>query len=147
MTKKTASSISPRVRRTAENTAALGLLLVAASLVAPFANVQSAALLSGLKWVYAAGALIFTIARCVGVSDPAESSRLRRLRRMEAWAGFAFIAAGAFWFYTEQRLPISAGPLAILRNTILFTLAGAMIQLIASWLIVWRQRKENGKTD
>ena len=131
----------------AENTAALGLLLVAAALIAPFASMQNAALLSALKWVYAAGALIYTAARCVGVSDPAESRRLRRLRRLEAWAGFAFIVGAAFWFYTEQRLPSTAGTLALLRNTILFSLVGAMIQLIASWMIVWRQRKESGSAD
>lgn len=144
MSKNSLSSPSPRVRRMAENTACAGLLLVAAALVAPFANLGNGALLSALKWVYAAGAIIYTAARCVGASDRTESARMRRLRRMEAWAGIAFIVGGCFWFYNQERLPDMAGPLAILRETILFSLAGALIQLIGSWMIVWQQRKEGG---
>ena len=133
-------------RKMAESTATFGLLLVCVALVSPFALVGNMGILHIFKWVYAAGALIYVVARVVNVNDPGDSMRLRRLRRMEFWAGVAFMMAGAFWFYEEQHLGPYAGPLAIMRNTILFTLVGAAIQVIASWLIVSRTKKEQGES-
>lgn len=127
-----------------ESAATFGLLLVCVALVAPFAGFGEMKILSIFKWVYSAGALIYTIARVVNVNDPADSIRLRRLRRLEFWAGMAFIMAAAFWFYEERHLGPFAGPLAVMRNTIMFTLAGAAIQVIASWMIVSRTKKEQG---
>lgn len=134
---------SERRRKLAENTATFGLLLICVALVAPFADAGNLSLLSVFKWVYGAGAAIFVIARAVGAADPADSMRIRRLRRMEFWAGVAFVIGAAFWFYTETRLGEHAGALAVMKNTIMFTLAGALIQIIASWMIVSRSRKEN----
>ena len=129
-------------RKMVESTATFGLLLVCVALVSPFAGIGDMGILRIFKWVYAAGALIYVVARVVNVNDPADSMRLRRLRRMEFWAGVAFMLAGAFWFYEEQHLGPYAGPLAVMRNTILFTLVGAAIQVIASWMIVSRTKKE-----
>lgn len=61
---------------------------------------------------------------------------------MEFWAGVAFVLGAALWFYSETRLGEYAGPLAVMKDTIMFTLAGALIQIIASWLIVSRTKKE-----
>lgn len=130
-------------RKAVESAATFGLLLICVALVAPFAAVGNLALLSALKWVYSAGTLIYIVARVVNVSDPTDSMRLRRLRRMEFWAGVAFMMAAAFWFYEEAHLGPYAGPLAVMRNTILFTLVGAAIQVIASWLIVSQTKKEH----
>lgn len=99
------------------------------------------------KWVFSAGALIYTVARVVNVNDPSDSSRMRRLRRMEFWAGATFIVGAACWFYNEGHLGPYAGVLAVLRDTIMFTLAGALIQIIASWMIVSRAKKEQNKAD
>lgn len=129
-------------RKQVEATATFGLLLICAALVAPFFNPSDLASLGIYKWIYSAGALIYTVARVVNVADPADSMRLRRLRRMEFWAGMAFVMAAAFWFYTEVHLGPNAGVLAVLRNTILFTLVGAVIQIISSWLIASQARKE-----
>lgn len=129
-------------RKIVESTATFGLLLVCVALVSPFAGLGNMGILQIFKWVYAAGALIYVVARVVNVNDAADSMRLRRLRRMEFWAGVAFMMAAAFWFYEEQHLGPYAGSLAIMRNTILFTLVGAAIQVIASWLIVSRTKKE-----
>lgn len=125
-----------------ESTATFGLLLVCVALVSPFASIGNMALLSAFKWVYSAGALIYVVARVMNVNDPGESVRVRRLRRMEFWGGVAFMMAAAFWFYEERHLGPYAGALAVMRNTILFTLVGAAIQVIASWLIVARTKKE-----
>lgn len=132
-------------RKMAESTATFGLLLICVALISPFTGFGNMAILSIFKWVYSVGALVYVVARVINVNDPADSMRLRRLRRMEFWAGMAFIMAAAFWFYEEKHLGPYAGPLAVMRNTILFTLVGAAIQVIASWLIVSRTKKEQGK--
>ncbi len=136
-------------RKAAENIATFGILLVAVAMVAPLANLMTTSTLLIYKWIYAAGAVIYTTARVVGSTDPNESMRLRRLRRLEFWAGMAFIVGGAFWFYNEARYSdvASAGSLAILRETILFSLAGAVIQIIASWMIYAREKKEKGEKE
>lgn len=131
-------------RKYVEWVASFGLLLICVSLIVPFFNPSDFNFISGFKWVYSAGALFYFAARVVYVKVPGESLRLRRLRRMEAWAGIAFLVAAAFWFYSESHLGMYAGMLALLRQTILFTLVGAAIQIIASWLIVARQSKEKG---
>lgn len=87
---------------------------------------------------------MFWGARCVDISDKKESLRLRRLRRMEFWSGACFGVAAFFWFYNENKYGGSdtAGPLAILQDTILFAIAGAMLQVVAAWMIYYRQKKE-----
>lgn len=135
-----------RRRRKAEGTATAGMLLLAAALVVPFAQLDDTSVLSVCKWFYAAGALIFTVARVTNVSDPRESLRLRRLRRLEFWAGMAFCIGAFLWFYNEHKFGAYpfVGSLTIIRDTILFSLVGALIQLIASWMIYFRQKKELG---
>ncbi len=133
-----------KVRKALESCATFGLILVAVALVVPFANLTSGPWLAASKWVYAAGALIFTVARIAGIRDPRDDFRLRRLRRLEAWAGIAFCVAAFFWFYNESRFGNAFGfTLAVLRETIMFTLAGAMIQIIAVWLIYFKEKKNN----
>lgn len=139
--KKSRLSLEKR-RKLVERTATFGLLLICAALVAPFASPSDLEMLKIYKWVYSAGALIFIIARVVNVNDPADSVRLRRLRRLEFWAGVAFMMAAVLWFYTESHLGPYAGVLAVMRNTIMFTLVGAVIQIISSWMIVSQTKKE-----
>lgn len=132
-------------RKKMEGVATFGLILVAVAMFAPFASFGgNINWLSIGKWIYAAGALIFTFARIAGVNDPRESLRLRRLRRLEFWAGMAFCVGAFFWFYNENKFADNpwVGPLAIVRDTVLFSLAGASIQVIASWMIAFRQKKE-----
>ena len=133
-------------RKQVEGTATFGLLLLLVALAAPFTNPDNTALLSIFRWIYGAGALIYLIARIADVSDPEESVRLKRLRRMEFWAGIAFVVATFFWFYSQYHvqkvLGVNAGILAVMRNTITFTLVGAIIQIIASWLIYSQQKKD-----
>ncbi|MDE6009975.1 MAG: hypothetical protein K2F87_00815 [Muribaculaceae bacterium] len=144
-------------RKRMEATATFGLILIAVALIAPFASfmagkgdpviIQPSAEFTWAdtyKWIYAAGALIFTFARLVNVSDTKESLRIRRIRRLEFWAGMAFCIGAFFWFYNTRKLSgmLYVGQMAILRDTVVFSLAGAMIQIVASWMLVWRQRKE-----
>ena len=125
-----------RLRRRIEAISTVGLLLIAA--------VEDALIAGICKWVFAAGAVIYTVARMVNVNDPGDSLKLRRLRRMEMWAGFCFVVASGFWFYNAHRLAGIVFSLPVMNNTIVFTLAGAMIQVISSWMISARAKKEKG---
>lgn len=132
-----------RSRKAVERTATFGLILVAVGLLSPFADVTK---LPIFKWIYAAGALVFTVARIVGSTDPEETLRVRRLRRLEFWAGVAFCIGAFFWFYSEAHLPgyyqMGFGLMAYLQNTVYFTLAGAVIQVLAVFFLGRALKKE-----
>ena len=131
-------------RKYVEVAASVGLLFVLIAMMAPFFGGLLGSSMMWAKWVYAFGALLYTGARVVNVSAPGESLRLRRLRRLEFWAGVCFIVGGAFWFYKVQYYSgFFAGPLAVMRQTVAFTMAGAVIQIVASWMIASRMKKEN----
>lgn len=129
-----------RRRKAFEGTATFGLLLLAVGLVAPFTNLQNGAMMSVFKWIFGAGAVIYTVARIAGGSDPDASLRMRRLHRMEIWAGIAFCVATFFWFYNTARMP--GLTLGMMRDTVVFTLAGAVIQIVAAWMMTSQRRKE-----
>lgn len=131
-----------RTRRMMESVATFGLLLVAVGLVAPFASFNSPAWLVAFKWIFAAGAVTYTVARVVGSIGRDERLRVRRLRRMETWAGVAFCIAGFFWFYNTRAFDGVALTFRMLNETILFTLVGALIQIVASWMLSSALRKE-----
>lgn len=131
-----------KLRRAVEAVSTLGLLLIAAGLVVPFAAVDSLVTVAVCRWIFAAGAVTYTVARLINVNEPSDSLRLRRLRRMEMWAGFCFVVAAAFWFYNSHRFAGIAFSLPVMNNTIAFTLAGAVIQVVASWMISARAKKE-----
>lgn len=121
-----------------------GLILIVVGLLIPLLNLGSTALMPVAKWVYTAGALMFVGSKCVRVNPAGSSLRMRSLRRMEFWAGVCFLIGAGFWFYNSHKLGASpyAGPLAIVRDTILFSLSGAVIQLVAAWMIYFREKKE-----
>ena len=132
-----------RRRRMAESLSTLGLFFLALSLVVPFAQLGNGAFQGAFKWVFAAAALLYTGARLIPVNAPDDSLRLKRMRRLEVWAGILFCVAAFFWFYKSARLGEFGFSLALIHDTILFTLAGAVIQIIASWMISYRMKKED----
>lgn len=148
---KSSKKLSPeqleKRRRQMEGVATFGLLLVAVAMLGPFMTMGSGGDFDWMqifKWIYASGALIYTFARLVSVNDPRDSMRLRRLRRLEFWAGMAFCIGAFFWFYNERKfagIPF-IGPMAILKDVVAFSLAGAVIQVVSSWMIAYRQQKE-----
>lgn len=143
---KGAPAEAARSRKAIEGAAAFGLILVAVGLAAPFTDLLNSDYIRIFKWIYSPGALIYTVARIVGSTDPAESMRMRRLRRMEFWAGVAFCIGVFFWFYNEHRyadlLAQGAGAMVYLRETVYFSLAGALIQVIAVAALARQQKKE-----
>lgn len=143
-------ALSEQTRKSIEGCATFGLILVAVALAAPFTNLTDYEYVRIFKWIYAPGALIFTIARICGSKDPADSMRVRRLRRVECWAGIALCVGAFFWFYNEELygslLENNSGVLTVLQNTIMFSLIGALLQVVASWMIYYRQKKDNNKS-
>ena len=133
-------------RKIVELAASAGLLLVLCAMMAPFFGSILGNPISWAKWVYSAGALIYTVARVVNVNAPGDSLRLRRLRRLEFWAGMCFIIGASFWFYKLQYYSgFFSGPLAVMRQTVAFTMAGAALQINASWMIAYQMKKQNDK--
>lgn len=133
-----------RRRRVAELLASVGMIIIGIGMLMPLLNMLDVNILYSFRWVFAAGALLFWAGRCIPVGSPDESVRLTRLRRLEFWSGACFGVAAFFWFYNCNKyahIP-TTGALMILRDTILFSLAGAVLQLIAAWMIYYRQKKE-----
>lgn len=129
-------------RKNVEMAASVGLLLVLVAMMAPFFSFLPGWLAAVAKWVYAIGALTYTVARVVNVNAPDDPLRLRRLRRLEFWAGMCFIVGAAFWFYKlEHYTGIMVGPLAVMQQTVAFTMAGAVIQIVAGVMISRVARK------
>lgn len=138
-------------RRQAETGETAGLLLIIVSLLLPLAGGidRSIEMIRIARWIYSAGALIFVAATCIPVNGEDDSLRLRRLRRLEFWAGMAFAIGAFFWWYNSNKYGLDSngglimvGPLAIIRDTIMFSMVGAVIHLIASWMIAFRIKKE-----
>ena len=130
------------MKNKAEITAVFGLILVAVGLVSPLAGFEIPAWNVVFKWVFAAGALLYTAARIAGSFGRKESFRVRRLRRLEIWAGIAFCVASFFWFYNTSKIDSDVLTFRMFQETIVFTLVGAMIQIVASWMLAARLKKE-----
>lgn len=127
----------------AENCATFGLILVCVGLISPFFSGSFTWVMAVSKWIYLAGALIYMGARVAGViADRNASVRVRRLRRMEGWAGVCFCIGTFFWLFNDYRFGNLGFGLKVIGDTVTFTLAGAIIQIIASWLLASALRKE-----
>ncbi len=131
------------LRRKVESTATFGLLMIAVGLALPFIDLFSDVWGEIGRWVYVVGAVIYVIARMVKITDPADTMRIRRLLRLEFWAGVAFLIGAGLWFYKAIKFGdmLPGTGLVILKDTVLFTLVGAAIQLIASWMIYFQRKK------
>lgn len=124
-----------------ETAATAGLLLVAVGTLGPVFTFRDTLWPVVFKWIYAVGALVYTGARIAGSLGRDESVLVRRLRRMEFWAGLAFCFGAFFWFYNQSRFQ-GFFSLQVVRETIVFTMVGAVIQIIASWRLSKALRRE-----
>lgn len=132
-----------QLRRRMEGLASFGLILVCLGLVAPFAAIGNLGWVAAFKWIYTAGALIYIVARVVRVGEPDESFRVRRLRRLEIWAGIAFAIGAFFWFWNTRLFGDTILSLKVLQETILFTMVGAMIQIVSGFMLSRALSKES----
>lgn len=128
-------------RRAMESVATVGLLLLAVGLIAPFTDIFNPRLMTIFKWVFTAGAAIYLAARIAGCFDKSLSQRVRNMSRMQVWAGVCFGVAAAMWFYNSGRYPVMS--LRVMQDTVVFTLAGAVIQIVFTWAMARQQRKES----
>lgn len=132
-------------RKRAETLASIGMLMIAGGLMIPLFDLFNTNVVQICKWIFAAGSLVFLAARCIKVSPDNEEIRLKRMRRMEFWSGACFAVAAFLWFYNEQRYSneflFGVGTLTVMRDTIVFSIAGAALQIVASWLIYYREKK------
>ncbi len=126
-----------------EIAASLGLLLLCAGLIAPFAAPNSIVAIEVCKWIYAVGAVVYTVARFINVAGTEDSRILRRMRRMLGWAGICFCVGAAFWFWNQSKYGNFGLSLATMRDTVAFTLAGAIIQIVGSWRVAMRMKRES----
>lgn len=137
-----------RLRKGAEILANFGLLMVAVGLVCPIVSFSSPDWIVVFKWVYTVGAGLYTIARIAGSVGKEEPFRIRRLRRLEVWAGIAFCIGAFFWFYNTAADKISDSGLIpyltfkLFQETIIFTLVGALIQIVASCMYAVALKKQ-----
>lgn len=107
--------------------AVAGLIFVVVATAMPLLHVVGA----WVKWLYGAGAIAVTVGRAFNQPPKEAPLRVRRLYRMEVWAGLMFCAGTFFMFYQ------GAGRM----DYMAFTLAGGMIEVYASLMIprAWRK--------
>ena len=105
--------------------AEIGLILVFIATGAPFFLADIRWAMEAYPYVYAAGALCCLVARCF-VPYRGSDLRLKRWYRIQLWSAIIFCAGAGFLFWPDQ-----TG-----RDWIAFTLAGAVLQFIASVMII-----------
>ena len=91
--------------------------------------------------------MAYAAARFTGSLGRDESFRVRRMRRLEFWAGVAFCIGAFFWFFNTRSFDGETLTFRMLNETILFTLVGALIQIVASWMLSSQLRKEQAMRD
>lgn len=98
-----------------------GLLAVVTATALPLLHAGG----TSVRWIYAAGAVAVFIGRLFNQAPAGAGLRVRRLYRMEVWAGIMFCVGAFFMFYTGSgRMDAMA-----------FTLAGGAIEVYASLMI------------
>lgn len=118
--KNNSSVDRPEERAWAKWMAITGLLLIVAATAMPLLRIEGDA----FKYVYSAGALLVLAGRAFN-RCPYQILRVKRLYRIEVWAGIIFCAGAFFMFYK------GAGRM----DWMAFTLAGGVIEAYASIMI------------
>ncbi len=123
-------SVSTSTLVLANIVAPVGLIIILAATMAPFFLMDVAWACTAFPFVYSAGALVLLAARLLA-RYATDDTRLRRLRRLEAWSPAIFCVAAFFLFYNGGQM----------RDWLAFTLAGAALQVFTSIAIAVRERK------
>lgn len=82
------------------------------------------------RYLYAAGAVMVITGRLFSPYT-GKHLRMKRLHRMEAWSGIFFCVAAFFMFYDKTQN----------RDWLAFTMAGAVIQIVATFMMVHVAKK------
>lgn len=108
----------------------LGMLLIVAGTLSPLMGGH----VSLYRWIYGAGALLLLVIR-IFTPYTGKALRIKRLYRIESWAALFFCVATFFMFYQP----------GIMRDWLVFTLAGGAIQIYTSIMIPLVVKKESAK--
>lgn len=108
----------------------IGMLLVVAGTLSPLMGGH----VSLYRWIYGVGAALLLVTRIL-TPYTGKSLRLKRLYRIESWAALFFCVATFFMFYQP----------GIMRDWLVFTLAGGAIQIYTSIMIPLVVKKETAK--
>jgi len=113
--------------------ATIGLLAVAVGTLLPILNVLVAYGSAGIWWkyIYAAGAMCFLVAKLI-TPYRGEHPRIRRLYRIESWSAIFFCVAAFFLFYNGT----------VSRDSWAFTLAGGILLVYTTIAIPRTVRRE-----
>lgn len=110
--------------------AIIGLLLIVCAAALPLFGFRG----DVFRGIYCAGAVLVFVGRLFNPC-PSSSLRVRRLYRLEVWAGVIFCVGAFFLFY----------PKAGATDWMAFTLAGGIIEVYASLMIPRTMAKEAKK--
>ncbi|MDE7388652.1 MAG: hypothetical protein K2M97_05295 [Muribaculaceae bacterium] len=108
----------------------LGLVLVMAGMTIPAATGSFDN--DTFRYVYAAGAVLTLLGRLFAQPYRGDNLRLRRLIRLQSWSAIFYCVAAFFCFYDRTSL----------RDWIVFTLAGAVVQIVCNVMISLQTRKK-----
>ena len=113
---------------------ALGLLIMVVMALMPLLNLNQL----WMRWVFAAGAAMVLVARFVGYYH-GSSLRIKRLHRILISSGILYCASALMMFLSRNT-----------NDWIAFLLAGVVMQVYASWMIDYEEKKtakeqESGK--
>lgn len=113
---------------------ALGLLIMVVMALMPLLNLNQL----WMRWVFAAGVAMVLVARFVGYYR-GPSLRIKRLHRILISSGILYCASALMMFLSRNT-----------NDWIAFLLAGVVMQVYASWMIDYEEKKtakeqESGK--
>ena len=113
---------------------ALGLLIMVVMALMPLLNLNQL----WMRWVFAAGAAMVLVARFLGYYR-GPSLRIKRLHRILISSGILYCASALMMFLSRNT-----------NDWIAFLLAGVVMQVYASWMIDYEEKKtakeqESGK--
>lgn len=108
----------------------VGMLLLAVGIVIPIITFDIQA--DTFRYIYAAGALLLVIGR-IFTPYQGDNLRVKRLCRIESWSAIFFCMSAFLLFYDKTSL----------RDALVFTLAGGLIQIYTSIMIPAADRKKS----
>ena len=111
---------------------AVGLLVMAFMAMMPLLNLFGANR-EWMRWAFAAGAAIVLVGRVLGIYR-GESLRIRRLHRILITSAVLYCASALTMFLSNGT-----------NDWVAFLLAGLVIQIYASWMIDYENKKTGGE--
>ena len=103
----------------------IGLLIMLIMAILPLLNINH----EWMRWTFAAGAAIVLVARMLGL-DTGAPLRIKRLHMILVFSGLLYCVSASMMFIFQGT-----------NNWIAFLLAGLVVQIYASWMIDYENKK------